>query len=36
MYVTDSIPENNIRAEEVENMHVFTLQKDIEKLIFSQ
>ncbi len=36
LYVTDSIPENNERALQAENMHVFSLQADIEKLIFAQ
>lgn len=35
LYVTDSIPENNVRAEEIDNMYVLSLQSDIEKLIFT-
>jgi phosphoribosylpyrophosphate synthetase len=36
LYVTDSIPENNTRAQEVENMKIISLQKDFEKLMFAQ
>lgn len=36
IYVTDSIPENNMRALEYENMHVLSLETDIEKLIYAQ
>ena len=36
LYVTDSIPENNMRALELENMHVLSLETDIEKLIFAE
>lgn len=35
LYVTDSIPANNERAAEVPNMHIVSLQQDIEKLIFA-
>lgn len=36
LYITDSIPENNKRAEQIDNMHVISLQSDIEKLIFAR
>ena len=36
LYVTDSIPENNARAESIENMEILSLQSDYEKLIFAQ
>ena len=36
LYVTDSIPENNIRANDIENMQVISLQSDYEKLIYAQ
>ena len=36
LYITDSIPENNQRANEIENMHILSLQSDFEKLIFAQ
>jgi len=35
LYVTDSIPENNDRASELENMHVISLRKDFTKIIVS-
>ena len=36
LYVTDSIPENNIRAQEIDNMEVLSLKDDYEKIIFAE
>jgi len=36
LYVTDSIPENIKRAENIENMEIISLSGDFEKLIFAE
>jgi len=36
LYVTDSIPENISRAQEIENMEIISLRQDFEKLIFAE
>jgi len=36
LYVTDSIPENIQRAEDIENMQIISLKQDFEKLIFAE
>jgi len=36
LYVTDSIPENIQRAEDVDNMEIISLREDYEKLIFAE
>jgi hypothetical protein len=36
LYVTDSIPENTLRAQGIDNMEIISLRPDFEKLIFAQ
>lgn len=36
LYVTNSIPENTLRAQDIDNMEIISLRPDFEKLIFAQ
>jgi len=35
LYVTDSIPENNQRAQGIDNMEIISLSGDIQKIMFA-